>query len=172
MEAYRPRSLDATYMTPEGDPIALGEVIGVRDSEYGHVEISVGIRQVLLALKPRDQKILLLRLACELTQDEIAGHIGLSQMQVSRILSQRRRGLNHLLWSGRERMIGPYRDTTQAVLHGDFDGTAVGKVCSLRRRSVDPAHQRILIEHAKRARRCPRGRSEPRHGRGAERAAR
>jgi DNA-directed RNA polymerase specialized sigma subunit len=37
-------------------------------------------------LKPRDQKILLLRLAYELTRDEIARHIGLSQMQISRIL--------------------------------------------------------------------------------------
>jgi RNA polymerase sigma-B factor len=37
-------------------------------------------------LKPRDRKILLLRLACGLTQDEIAGRIGISQMHVSRIL--------------------------------------------------------------------------------------
>jgi RNA polymerase sigma-B factor len=86
LEAYRPRSLDATYTAPDGDQIALGEVIGVRDSEYERVEISIGIRRALLTLRPRDRKVLLLRLAGELTQDEIARRIGISQMHVSRIL--------------------------------------------------------------------------------------
>jgi RNA polymerase sigma-B factor len=50
------------------------------------VEIAVGTRQALLTLKPRDQKVLLLRLAFGLSQDEIAGRVGLSQMHVSRVL--------------------------------------------------------------------------------------
>jgi RNA polymerase sigma-B factor len=33
LEAYWPWSLDATYTAPDGDPIALAEVIGVRDSD-------------------------------------------------------------------------------------------------------------------------------------------
>ena len=85
LEAYWPGSLDATFAAPDGDAIALREV-GAHESGYERVEMSVQLRRTLLTLKPRDRRVLLLRLACELTQDEIAGRIGLSQMQVSRIL--------------------------------------------------------------------------------------
>jgi RNA polymerase sigma-B factor len=44
-------------------------------------------------LTPRDRKVVLLRLDCELTQDEIARCIGVSQMHVSRILSGARAAL-------------------------------------------------------------------------------
>jgi RNA polymerase sigma factor (sigma-70 family) len=53
---------------------------------YERAEMSVGIRRTLLTLRPRDRQVVLLRLACDLTQDEIAGRIGISQMHVSRIL--------------------------------------------------------------------------------------
>ena len=40
----------------------------------------------LRRLQPRERKVLLLRFGGELTQDEIARRIGVSQMHVSRIL--------------------------------------------------------------------------------------
>jgi RNA polymerase sigma-B factor len=55
--------------------------------------MSVGIGRALLPLKPRDRKVLLLRLVWELSQDEIADRVGLSQMHVSRILRSARAAL-------------------------------------------------------------------------------
>jgi RNA polymerase sigma-B factor len=86
LEAHWPGSLDENRATPDGDALPLREVVGADESEYERMEISIGIRRALLTLKPRDQRVLLLRLACGLTQDEIAGRVGLSQMHVSRIL--------------------------------------------------------------------------------------
>lgn len=86
LAADSPVSLDESYAGPEGETLALREVVGAEESGYERVELSVGIRRALLTLKPRDRKVLLLRLACGLSQDEIAGRVGLSQMHVSRIL--------------------------------------------------------------------------------------
>ena len=88
LAAYWPASLDATYVGQDGDGdgVALGEVLGAHEPEYERVEMSIGIGRALRELRPRDQRVLLLWLRCELTQDEIAGRIGVSQMHVSRIL--------------------------------------------------------------------------------------
>lgn len=86
LEVYFPASLDAPAEAPSGDQVALGEVIGTVERAYERVEVSVGVERTLRVLNPRDRKILLLRLACELSQDEIAGRVGISQMHVSRIL--------------------------------------------------------------------------------------
>jgi RNA polymerase sigma-B factor len=86
LDIYFPASLDEPSMAPHGGRVALGEVSGTVDPGYERVEVFVGIERALRGLKPRDRKILLLRLRSELTQDEIAGHIGISQMHVSRIL--------------------------------------------------------------------------------------
>ena len=86
IEASRPRSLDTPYGGPDGDGAALRDVVGAEDSEYERVEVSVGIERAVRKLGPRDGKVLLLRLGFELTQDEIAARVGVSQMHVSRIL--------------------------------------------------------------------------------------
>ncbi|HUA06695.1 MAG TPA: sigma-70 family RNA polymerase sigma factor [Solirubrobacteraceae bacterium] len=93
MEAYSPKSLDASHVAPGGAALPLSDVIGADEPDYERVELSVGIRQTLLTLRPRDQKILLLRLAWELSQYEIADRVGISQMQVSRILRSACAGL-------------------------------------------------------------------------------
>jgi RNA polymerase sigma-B factor len=85
-EAYSPRSLDASCTAADGDALSLHDVIGAVEPDYERIEVSVGLRRALLTLKPRDQKVLLLRLGWELSQDEIARRVGLSQMHVSRIL--------------------------------------------------------------------------------------
>ena len=90
LAAYRPASLDTPWVASDGDRIDRRETIGADDSEYERVELSVGVERALRRLQPRDGKILLLRLAFELTQDEIAGRTGISQMHVSRILQNAR----------------------------------------------------------------------------------
>ena len=86
LEAYRPGSLDATYAAKDGQRLALSEIVGELDPEYERVETSVGYEHALRRLHPRERKVLLLRFGGELTQREIAMRIGVSQMQVSRIL--------------------------------------------------------------------------------------
>ena len=85
LEAYRPRSLDAEYEREDGQPQTLGESVGEWDRGYEQVEDLVQFRRMLEKLGPRD-RVLLLRVHFELTQAEIARRIGVSQMQVSRIL--------------------------------------------------------------------------------------
>ena len=81
-----PRSLDAAYTGPDRDGSALHDVIDSGESEYERVDVSVGIGHAIRSLVPRDGKVLLLLLAFDLTQDEIAASVGVSQMHVSRIL--------------------------------------------------------------------------------------
>jgi RNA polymerase sigma-B factor len=93
LEAYWPASLDAPCPGSDGDHVARGEAIGADESGYERVDVFVGIERVLFELQPRDREILLLRLAGDLTQDEIAGRVGISQMHVSRILRKIRSAL-------------------------------------------------------------------------------
>jgi RNA polymerase sigma-B factor len=86
METYFLRSLDTATAPHDDDARPVRELIGDRDRGYERVEMSFGVRRALDELGPRDQKVLLLRLACGLTQDEIARRVGVSQMHVSRIL--------------------------------------------------------------------------------------
>lgn len=86
LNAYRPRSLDTTSAADHGGQLALKETIGDLDPEYERVETSAGCVHALGGLEPRDRKVLLLRFGGELSQHEIAKRIGVSQMQVSRIL--------------------------------------------------------------------------------------
>jgi RNA polymerase sigma-B factor len=93
IEAQWPRSLDEPTSCSDGDGLALGEVIGGEEPKYESVEVSLGVGRALRKVGPRDAKVLLLRLAFGLTQDEIAGHVGVSQMHVSRILRNARPAL-------------------------------------------------------------------------------
>jgi RNA polymerase sigma-B factor len=86
LEAARPGSLEATYVGQDGHNIAVQDVIGCPEPEYDRAELSVGLGRALRRLTPRDREVLLLRVGCELTQAEIAGRVGVSQMHVSRIL--------------------------------------------------------------------------------------
>lgn len=86
LDAHSSRSLDASYVGLDGGARPLPVGVGAEDAGYERAEVSLGIRKVLRALKPRDQRVLLLRLVWELSQAEIAGRVGLSQMHVSRIL--------------------------------------------------------------------------------------
>ncbi len=63
-----------------------GESIGVEDDGYALVEDGAAVAQALTALSPRERHILHLRFAEEMSQTEIANEVGLSQMQVSRVL--------------------------------------------------------------------------------------
>ena len=83
-DARRARSFDE----PVGEDSTLGDSLGITDPELGRAEIRVLIDGALDVLTPRDREILRLRFEEDLTQTEISRHIGVSQMQVSRLIRQ------------------------------------------------------------------------------------
>lgn len=85
-DAYSTISLDADDAAGSAGP--LHGVIGVEDEGLGRVETLVSIRPVLDGLSERERRILLLRLFRDMSQTQIATEIGLSQMQVSRLLAR------------------------------------------------------------------------------------
>jgi RNA polymerase sigma-B factor len=86
--AYRCDSLDRPLRADGADGVAtLGDQIGASDDELRRTEDGVLIDQLASAtLSTRDHEVLRLRFQEDLLQREIAERVGVSQMQVSRIL--------------------------------------------------------------------------------------
>jgi RNA polymerase sigma-B factor len=86
--AYRCDSLDRPLRADEVDGAAtLGDRIGEEDEELSRVEDNILLDQLATAsVSARDRAVLRLRFEEDLLQREIAERIGVSQMQVSRIL--------------------------------------------------------------------------------------
>ncbi len=86
-QAHSAVSLDAPGgREDESDGECRMDTIAVEDESYLHVEDSSVVAQALAMLEPRERQILGLRFFEEMTQSEIATRVGLSQMQVSRLL--------------------------------------------------------------------------------------
>lgn len=88
--AYRLVSLDAPPRLGDDDYSA---PLGALDPAMTAVEDRLTLQALVSRLPAREQKIVLLRFVEERTQAEIAAEVGLSQMQVSRLLA---RSLDHL----------------------------------------------------------------------------
>ena len=91
---YHAAPLDA--VDPEtGTPLL--DLLGELDGELAAVEYRHALRPLLEQLPERTRTILMLRFFAEMTQTQIAAQVGISQMHVSRLLSQTlaelRRGL-------------------------------------------------------------------------------
>ncbi len=91
-EARRTLSLDAPAGRADADAAPLGASVGEGDSGYERVEAKLAAAEALL--DERERTVLELRFEADLTQHEIGRRIGVSQMQVSRIL---RKALRKLL---------------------------------------------------------------------------
>ncbi len=83
-DARRTRSLEE----PVGDDMTLADSVGGVDPEMVRAEIRVLLEGAFGVLSERDQEVLRLRFADDLTQTEISKRIGVSQMQVSRLIRQ------------------------------------------------------------------------------------
>jgi RNA polymerase sigma-B factor len=70
----------------EGELEARSESIGTEDGGYELVEERSAVAHALTALSAREQRIIRLRFEQEMTQSQIAEEVGLSQMQISRVL--------------------------------------------------------------------------------------
>ncbi len=93
IQAYETVSLDAPRPGAGEDTTAYGDSIGGDDERYELVDLGVTLSAVLQQLAPRERMILRMRYVDDLTQTEIASRVGISQMQVSRLL---RRSLDQL----------------------------------------------------------------------------
>ena len=90
MEAIAARhaaSLDEPIVSDSRDASALvHDSIGSDDAGYEQVDTSAALAAVVKQVRAEDRQVLALRINDELTQKEIAARIGVSQIQVSRIL--------------------------------------------------------------------------------------
>ncbi len=84
-QAYRSSSLDELVA---GADTPLTDTLGDVDAELDKVEYRETLAPLLDELPERERTILLLRFFGNLTQTQIADRVGISQMHVSRLLSQ------------------------------------------------------------------------------------
>ena len=80
-------------LTPPGESAPEHPVLGIIDEGFEQVEQRAVLREVISELPETEREVLLLRFVANKTQTEIAGMIGVSQMQVSRLVA---RGLKRL----------------------------------------------------------------------------
>ncbi len=93
IQAYETLSLDAPRPRADGEVVAYGDTVGQDDERYELVELDATVAAALGHIPPRERTILRMRFVDDLTQTEIAERVGISQMQVSRLL---RRSLEQL----------------------------------------------------------------------------
>lgn len=83
---FAPASLDLPVGVEGG--ASLGEMLGGLDGGHQAAEARAMLEPVLARLDERDRRIVRLRFVEDLTQAEIASRIGVTQMQVSRLLTR------------------------------------------------------------------------------------
>ncbi|MDX2701330.1 RNA polymerase sigma factor SigF [Streptomyces sp. PA03-6a] len=86
--AYSAASLDAPATEDDDGSTAWAERLGYDDAAYGKVDDIEAVKPLIRQLSERDRLILSLRFGHDMTQAEIGAHLGVSQMQVSRLLSR------------------------------------------------------------------------------------
>ncbi|MEV8566500.1 RNA polymerase sigma factor SigF [Streptomyces sp. NPDC051322] len=85
---YNSSSLDAALNGDENGEAALADFVGSEDPAMELVEDFHALAPLIAGLDERDRQIIHMRFVEELTQSQIAEHLGCSQMHVSRLLSR------------------------------------------------------------------------------------
>lgn len=83
---FSPLSLDAP--ATQGGTDAVHDLLGGPDSDYDQVERLLLLQPLVNRLKERERRILELRFEYEWSQERIGAELGVSQMQVSRLLRE------------------------------------------------------------------------------------
>jgi RNA polymerase sigma-B factor len=86
--AHSTVSLDLPVDGGSARPTPLQDLIGAEDDSFDGVVNRETLKLLLAELAERDKQILLMRFFRGMTQSEIAGELGVSQMQVSRLLAR------------------------------------------------------------------------------------
>jgi RNA polymerase sigma-B factor len=101
---FAPASLDKVTGWVEGTPV--GERLGREEEGFGAAEARVVLAPVLRTLNRRERRMLEMRFITGCTQQEIADEIGVTQMQVSRLLGALMRRLRADLETGSHGRVG------------------------------------------------------------------
>jgi RNA polymerase sigma-B factor len=97
-DAYRLESLDAPLGADgSGKPRLVADTVGGIDPQIEHITDREAVRVLVAALPPRERQVLHMRFFESMTQSQIAEQIGVSQMQISRILANTLRCLRDQL---------------------------------------------------------------------------
>ena len=86
--AYRATSFDAPRSSEDDGSDTLGDQMGTSEKGFGLAEDRATLHRLLNTVSEREREVLRLRFEEDLTQAEIGERIGVSQMQVSRIIRQ------------------------------------------------------------------------------------
>jgi RNA polymerase sigma-B factor len=103
---FRPTSLDGTASSDTATPLGTWITDARDERDLERVEIRVLLRPTLAGLRERDRRILQLRFVQGLTQQEIADDLGVTQMQISRLLTRILRDLREALGGTPELLTG------------------------------------------------------------------
>ncbi len=88
MGAYRTTSLDSPRSTRDEETESVAEGLGVPDLGFERAEERATLEPLMSRISARERTVLRLRFGQDLTQAEIGERIGVSQMQVSRLIRQ------------------------------------------------------------------------------------
>jgi RNA polymerase sigma-B factor len=102
--AHHSTSLDAPREDRDGESGSLADAFGEEDPRYELVDDTATISDAARQLSVRERRVLALRFVHDMTQTQISKEIGVSQMQVSRIL---RRALDRLRELTEEDAVSP-----------------------------------------------------------------
>lgn len=94
---FAPSSLDRSSGAVDDDGGSLADVLGDDDPGFAHAEALVALRPLCQQLSERDRRIIYLRFFHEWTQAKIAEEFGVTQMQISRLLSRILRDMRNQL---------------------------------------------------------------------------
>ncbi len=88
--AYRAASLDAPRSAAQGEEAgeSIADTLGAPESGFQRAEERAILEPLFARISPRERVVLQLRFGDDLTQAEIGERIGVSQMQVSRLIRQ------------------------------------------------------------------------------------
>ena len=84
--AYNAKSVDAPFS--EDDKTSLIRVLGTDDEQFDLADIWHSLEPLISDLEPQEQEVLFLRFFEDMTQSDIAEVVGVSQMQVSRLITR------------------------------------------------------------------------------------
>jgi RNA polymerase sigma-B factor len=88
-QSYQSVSLDAPIPSAGPDAnVSLADTLGGDDDQYALVEDIASLKPLLSRLPARERRILAMRFFDELTQQQIGERVGVTQMQVSRLINR------------------------------------------------------------------------------------
>jgi RNA polymerase sigma-B factor len=87
-QAYNFTSLDAPIDSEDGGSTTFADQLGGEDEQLENLEYRASLAPEMQKLPERERRILYLRFFKGMTQSEIAGRLGISQMHVSRLLNR------------------------------------------------------------------------------------